>query len=36
MHLKVLQKESFKEQEKQLAICLVTTFLIKSQKFQKI
>ena len=36
MHLKVLQKESFKKQEKQLAICLVITLLIKSQKFQKI
>ena len=36
IHLKVLQKDSFKKQEKQLTICLVIALLIKSQKFQKI
>ena len=36
MHLELLQKESFKKQQKQLVISLVITLLIKLQKFQKI
>ena len=36
MHLKLLQKESFKKPQKQLRIQLVIKLLIKLQKFQKI
>ena len=36
IHLKILLKEQFKKQEKQLVILLVAKFLIKSQKSQKI
>ena len=34
--LKLLQKEQFKKQQKELVIWLVVTLLIKLQKFQKI
>ena len=36
MCLKLLQKEQFKKQQKQLVIWLVVKLLIKLQKFQKI
>ena len=36
MHLKLLQKEQFKKQQKQLAILLLIKLLIELQKFQKI
>ena len=36
MHLKLLQKESFKKQQRQLVIWLVIKLLIELQKFQKI
>ena len=35
MHLKLLQNNSFKKQQKQLVILLVTKMVIKLQKFQK-
>ena len=36
MHLKLLQKVSFKKQQKQLVIWLAIKLLIELQKFQKI
>ena len=36
IHLKPLQKESFKKQQKQLVNLLVIKMLMKLQKFQKI
>ena len=36
MHLKLLQKESFKKQQKKLVICLVRKLLIKLWGLQKI
>ena len=36
MHLKLVQKEKFKKQQKQLVSWLVVKFLIKSQKSQEV
>ena len=36
MHFKLLQKDQFKKQQKQLAICLVIKFLLKLGKLQKL
>ena len=36
IRLKLLQKEQFKKQQKQLAILLIIKLLIELQKFQKI
>ena len=36
MHFRLLQKDQFKKQQKQLAICLVIKFLLKLGKLQRL